>query len=33
MEVEQLRLTENRLVAGPEPVEIPRGRRLFKAGA
>ncbi len=31
IEVEQLGFTRNRLVPGPEPVEIPAGRRRFRA--
>jgi 2-keto-4-pentenoate hydratase/2-oxohepta-3-ene-1,7-dioic acid hydratase in catechol pathway len=31
IEVEQLGITENRLVPGPEPVEIPAGRRRIAA--
>lgn len=33
IEVEQLGFIENRLVPGPEPVVIPRGRRRIVAGS
>ncbi|SOD97995.1 fumarylacetoacetate hydrolase family protein [Blastococcus haudaquaticus] len=33
IEVEQLGFIENRLVPGPQPVEIPRGRRRIGVGA
>jgi hypothetical protein len=33
IEVEQLGFIENRLVPGPQPVDVPRGRRRIRVEA